>query len=575
MEEENQKLDPVLGLALELRPEERSISPQLEAGFEPDTETWEVIVKYQGNLKQYESPGFCVEELIAGYGIVTLKEERLPFLLGLQEVEYVEMPKPLYENDELGREAACITPVTEGSPFLTGAGVLVAIPDSSIDVSNMHFRKEDGTTRIIELWDQNIQPEQMSSDISPACPMLGRIYTEAEINEMIDDFPVKDISGHGTAVAGILAAGCRDGYCGVAPECSLLIIKLRQNKRAGYSDSGDIMRGVTYALNCARKYNMPLVINLSYGTVSGSHRGNSLLERFLDNASEIGKTTIVVGSGNEGSSGRHASGRLMSGRTEVLEMTVGEYDFGFSVQIFTPGTERIRVSIRSPLGEIYRLPSDSGNYFYTLLQERLYSFVSSPRPYTTYREMFIGIYPEAGFVTPGIWTLILEPVKIVTGEYEIYLSENVSGNEDLRFLLPTPELTVTIPATSEKVISVGAYSVFDNAYAPFSGRGFAGGNNGSGVKPDIVAPGVGIRTVSAGGGYTVVSGTSFAAPFVSGSAALLMEWGILRGYDPFFYGERMKSYLRQGAKTFPGFGVLPNDKVGFGALCLLNSFSDS
>ena len=87
-------------------------------------------------------------------------------------------------------------------------------------------------------------------------------------------------------------------------------------------------------------------------------------------------------------------------------------------------------------------------------------------------------------------------------------------------------------------------------------------------KPDLVAPGVSITAPSPGGSYTTVTGTSFAAPFVSGSAALLMEWGIVRGNDPFLYGEKVKAYLRRGAQSVGGYGEYPNVEVGWGRLCV-------
>ena len=94
---------------------------------------------------------------------------------------------------------------------------------------------------------------------------------------------------------------------------------------------------------------------------------------------------------------------------------------------------------------------------------------------------------------------------------------------------------------------------------------------GSYQKPDLAAPGVDVTTVAAGGGYASFSGTSFATPFVTGSAALLMEWGIVRGNDPYLYGEKVKAYLRRGAKPLPGFTQYPNPLVGYGVLCLEDS----
>lgn len=126
------------------------------------------------------------------------------------------------------------------------------------------------------------------------------------------------------------------------------------------------------------------------------------------------------------------------------------------------------------------------------------------------------------------------------------------------------------PSTASRAISVGAYDDATQAYADFSGRGFA--RLGHPIKPELAAPGVNIITARAGGGYETVTGTSFAAPFVTGSAALMMQWGIVNGNDPYLYGEKLKAYLIRGARSLPGETVYPNERVGYGALCLERSF---
>jgi hypothetical protein len=118
------------------------------------------------------------------------------------------------------------------------------------------------------------------------------------------------------------------------------------------------------------------------------------------------------------------------------------------------------------------------------------------------------------------------------------------------------------------VISVGAYNARNNSYGSFSGRGFT--KRIQTIKPDIVAPGVAIRAAAPGGGYANRTGTSMAAPFVTGSSALLMEWGIVRGNDPFMYGEKVKAQLIKGAGPLPGEAV-PSNRTGWGRLCLERS----
>ena len=124
---------------------------------------------------------------------------------------------------------------------------------------------------------------------------------------------------------------------------------------------------------------------------------------------------------------------------------------------------------------------------------------------------------------------------------------------------------------------MGAYDSTYNSYADFSGRGYEGTERTIGVvtaglvKPDLAAPGVNLAAPDLYGGYQPVTGTSFATPVASGGAALLMEWGIIKGNDRFLYGEKVKAYLRRGARPIRGEKLYPNNKVGFGALCIEKS----
>ena len=94
------------------------------------------------------------------------------------------------------------------------------------------------------------------------------------------------------------------------------------------------------------------------------------------------------------------------------------------------------------------------------------------------------------------------------------------------------------------------------------------------MKPDLAAPGVNIQTLGLNGEIRMVTGTSFATPFVTGSAALLMEWGIVQGNDPFLYGEKVKAYLRKGARRLRSYGRYPNSQTGYGALCVEGSLPE-
>ena len=83
---------------------------------------------------------------------------------------------------------------------LFGEGVIVGIADSGIDYTNSVFRNQDGSTRILRLWDQVTDTVYSESDINQAL-MLENSYTK--VNS-------RDLTGHGTHVAGIAAGNFAD-----------------------------------------------------------------------------------------------------------------------------------------------------------------------------------------------------------------------------------------------------------------------------------------------------------------------------------------------------------------------------
>lgn len=126
----NQKLENLLNLALETPEAERERSLNLNVGFEPVMRTWELIVKYNGDLSDLRSSGIMVEELLFGYAILTVPENLVDAVAEFERIEYVEKPKRLFFAEAAGKEASCILPVTVRNPYLSGEGVLVAVIDS-------------------------------------------------------------------------------------------------------------------------------------------------------------------------------------------------------------------------------------------------------------------------------------------------------------------------------------------------------------------------------------------------------------------------------------------------------------
>lgn len=585
----DQKLENILNLALETPEEEREQTESLNVGYSAEIRSWELIVKYHGSLDRLREQNIVVEELIAGYAILTVPEALVDTVSDTPEIEYVEKPKRFYYGQTFPAGTSCFPPVTMRTPFLNGGGVLLAVLDSGITWDLEVFRKADGSTRIRYLWDQTVSEE--TGDVRygkmPDGFSIGTEYTAEEINAALQMhtwdryrlIPSRDLSGHGTAVAGIAAGRSADGlYTGAAPEAELIIVKLGLPREEGFPRTTEIMRGVTYALWKARQLNMPLVINLSFGNSYGSHDGSSLLERFLDNASEIGKTVICVGSGNEGAARGHFAGNIT--RDSRVELAVGNYERSLNIQLWKNYSDVFRIRLQSPGGEEAELTTNiqGGKYTLKLEQTRILVYLGEPLPYAVAQEIYLEMIPVTGsYINAGIWTIRLEPVMTVTGQYYLYLPAGNGRGDSTGFYRSTPQVTLTVPSTAAKVITVGAYDPVYDTYADFSGRGYADSTRTIGVaaagltKPDLVAPGVNIQAPDVYGTFTPTTGTSFATPIVSGAAALLMEWGIVRGNDPFLYGEKIKAYLRKGARPLRGEMEYPNDRVGYGRLCVADS----
>lgn len=596
----NQKIENVLALALQTPDSVREKSLNLNVGFTKETRTWELIVKYNGALKEAVSglpvtaEELIVEELIAGYGLLTVPEDLVDTVSRLPQIEYVEKPKRLFFSMADGKEVSCVLPVTKRQPFLSGKGILLAVIDSGIDYTNRNFRNADGSTRILSLWDQTVSPDAEKGFLPPEGFQTGTEFTREQINAALREadplrqyelVPSRDSSGHGTAVAGIAAGAAANvtdgtadnGYEGVAPESELLIVKLGTPRENSFPRTTEMMRAVTYVVRKAQSINRPVAINLSFGNTYGAHDGSSLLERFLDNAAEIGRTVICVGSGNEGASAGHREGRVNVGETAATELSVGAYETAFSVQLWKTYTDVFRITLRSPGGQEFSFSTEKGGEItWEAERTRILIYVGEPSPYAVEQEIYFDFIPENLYISPGIWSFLIGTQEKESSFY-FYLPSQAARNQNTRFFEPNPNLTLTIPSTASKVITVGAYDSTYDAYADFSGRGYRYAERDIGLlaagaaKPDLAAPGVNITAPDIYGGYRSFTGTSFATPFVTGAAALLMEWGIVQGNDAFLYGEKVKAYLRRGARKIRGEEFYPNDRVGYGALCVADS----
>ena len=575
----DQKLENILNLALESTESERRRSENLNVGYDPADRTWEVIIKYTENLENVRQIAEEVTELFGGFAVVRLKEDAMELLTDIPQVTFVEKPKALYFALENARFSSCLTGVQRGIEGLSGKEVIFACVDSGVDYNHPDFRNEDGSTRILYLWDQTIPgnpPTGYNRGTEFTAEQINNALGAQTVQERRRIVPSEDISGHGTSVLGIGAGNGRGSggrFRGVAYEADLIVVKLGVPGEIGFPRTTELMEGVDYSIRKAVELQKPVAVNLSFGNNYGAHNNNSLLESYLNTVAGVGKNVICVGMGNEGISSVHQSLTLTENETVTVEFSVGEYQQSTNLQLWKSYTDRIRIFVESPGGAmIGPLEENLGIQRFRLQDTELLVYYGDPTPYSVLQEIYIDFLPTGQYLTSGIWKLLIEPVEIVWNLANLWLPVSETSSSRTRFLTPSVEGSFTVPAAALNVISVAAYDSLTDSYADFSGRAFnvlpwAG-------KPDLAAPGVDIQTVAVGGGYRSVTGTSFATPFVAGSAALLMEWGIVRGNDPFLFGNKVKAYLRRGARELPGFTEVPNNRIGYGALCVEDSLPE-
>ena len=538
--------------------------------------------------------GAEITYLLGGYAIAVLPEEQVEIFLSAPGILYAELPTRVYTTVEYGRASSCISnrPSAGSLPEnLNGTGVLVGIIDSGIDYRHPDFCNADGTTRIAALWDQSVD-----GGTPPPGYYIGTLFTKEQINTLLEEkdgetrqhpVPGADLSGHGTHVAGIATGNGRASggkYRGVAYDSELLVVKLAEIRsgQAMVSETARLMEAVGFCVRYAMETNQPLALNLSYGTGEGAHNGRSLLETYLNTVAAMAKCVICVGTGNNGIGRTHAGGILkereplslelaVEGREQSLELELwNNYPDQFAVELTAPGGET--VTFRLGEGEPVTAFGSAFLYSATGKTARLGTVVaeglwSAPTVYQNLCELRISLTAVGERLGVGIWKINLIPEKIVEGSFDIWILQGPESSAT-GFTEPDSYRTLTIPSTADGVISVGAYDFGNFQVAAFSGRGTA--RESGRMKPDLVAPGVDVMSCAPGGGYAARSGTSMATPFVTGGAALLLQWGIVEGNDPYLYGEKLREYLLSGAQRLPG-EKYPNPLAGWGRLCVNES----
>ena len=540
------------------------------------------IVKYMGNFQEDlgDVPGFSFQKINGIYGVVYAPLAEIG-TLNINTYSYSFIPK-CYTHMDLGSLSASGITRLQEHPYLQlkGSGTAVAVVDSGIDYRNPVFQNEMGS-RILCIWDQTLEGDGKEVP-------YGRVFWKKDIDQALasrnplEMVPSVDTDGHGTRMAAIAAGNYfpEENFSGAAPEAMLIIVKVKPAKKylrefylfpaeAELFQENDIMTGMDFAVRIANDRRMPLSLCLGIGSSQGAHIGKNPLSLYVDYISQYSLISVSIAAGNEGAARHHYAGRLTDRENQAsAELRVGNKEPGFTMEFWGEPPEIYNLSLQSPTGEILDISASLGE----VTQELSFVFVE-----TRVKVNYVSIERQTGYTlvyfqfiqpAPGIWRIFVRGRDGQNVGFHIWLPVQGLISEETYFLEPSPYNTVTAPGDSLESITVTAYQYRDNSLYVQASRGFMPDGN---VVPQVAAPGVQIRVPQLNGLYGNASGTSLSAAQTAGAAALLFEWAVIRGNQPYFTGSSVKNYITRGAEREERMQY-PNRDWGFGRMDLYHTF---
>lgn len=543
-----------------------------------------IEIGFRENEARQEYKDLCIQDI--GYKFSAIYyplSEINPISVGADT--YIAIPKlfGLMDTSAVEATGALRLQRVRGAS-LTGNGVIVGFIDTGIDYTNDIFKNVTGRTRILSIWDQSDQ-----SGTHPQGIEFGSEYTREDIDRALQSenpysiVPTKDTQGHGTFMAGV-ACGSEDvenNFIGAANESQIAVVKLKKAKKylrdfylieenvQDVYQENDIMQAVTYLRNLSRRESKPLVLVLGLGTGSGQRSGGSALSQQLNDLGEMIGCCVVTCAGNEGNARLHYKGSVLNKEYEDVELRVGEGTNGFTMELWGNSPDIISVAFISPAGEmISRIPARVGQ------SDTVEFLLEKSKIDISYSLVEAGGGVELIFMrfidpTPGVWIIRVYGNNILEGDYNIWLPIKQFIDKETYFLKPNPDITLTVPSTTQATITVAAYDNMTNALFTDSSRGFTRTNE---IKPDITAPGVNVYGPGINNNYVRKSGTSVAAALVAGNCAQLMQWGIVEKNETQMKTNYIKNFLIRGAIRDRNI-VYPSKEWGYGKVNVYEAFS--
>lgn len=580
------KLNPELQMLLTKKEGHRTQSPSVEKSV---SEKYGVIV-YTDEPEKLKTNGIHINSKLSGFVTVRLTLDEIQELTFNDEVKYITTGEINEIHNDVASGLIGANLLHSGyvnSTIYKGSNVLVCIIDTGIDWDHPDFRNPTDQTksRILAIWDQTLTPQGMES--TPSAPLnYGVEYSKAQIEDELDGSPAgfvreADINGHGTHVAGTVAGnGNSGGYPGVAPEADILIVKSGN----GTFTSENIINALTWAGNKAAAIGKPIVVNMSLGSVSGSHDGTDAKSVAINSFTGTGKV-VVVSAGNSGGDNIHYSNTIPPGGSSSFSVSIpgytpapGAYNDYLSFETWFENNSSVSVTVRTPGGtEFSQAP---GGQSYPVTSEGKLYLYNNIVAQNGDREIYFEIYDETSVPASGSWVVTFTNTSGSPVEYHTWLvdqSINVSWPGNTNY---------TLGNTASNAIIVGSYvhrwrwlasnnsgykyngTDYSDNISSFSSKGPTRDNI---QKPDITAPGQAVISCRSSNAafvetgiisenYVMNQGTSMSSPVVAGAVALLLQ------QKPDLTASRVLELITSSAETDNYTGSVPNYTWGYGKL---------
>ncbi len=548
----------------------------------------DMIIKYNGNprsLEQYKD--YSVHIMNDTYAVIYLPAVMVTSRF-IAQYSYSLLPHCFALNSDQSLDASGVTKLNRTTSLqLLGKGVLVGFIDTGIDYTHQVFRRADGSTKIMAIWDQSVDSENQYPKI-PYPAYYGTEFTAEQINRALQSenplqiVPTNDENGHGTMLAGVAAGSENEeaGFSGVVPEADILMVKLKKAKKfyknffyipesAEAYQENDIIWAFEYLIDTARILKRPLAVCVSLGISLGPHDGSGPLNTIMSIGADFPGVAAVASAGNEGNSRRHYYSTIRQQETVVVELNVGGNEEGFTMELWGSPPMIYTLDILSPNGEyISRIQEN-------LVRNQEVSFIFEQ---TVINIDYIMVETDTGKQvilmrfrkpTQGVWRFQVYGRGDLPGEFHIWLPPDKFISRDTYFTNSTSYTTVTSPGDSIVPITITAYNSSVNNIYPEAGRGFTIPNT---VKPELAAPGVNLQCPDLNHGFTTVTGTGAAAAHAAGIAAMVLEWSAVQGNFPRLDTVGIKKFLIRGARRSANL-TYPNRDWGYGMIDIYNAFS--